>query len=69
MPRMAFYQEGEDDKDMILVHTTIIGVWHEEGGVQKGYPSQEGGLRLIQFESPRWSPKAIQVRAYLGVQE
>jgi hypothetical protein len=41
----------------------------EEEGVQQYFPSQEGGLRLIQFESPRWRPKATQIRAQLEVQE
>jgi hypothetical protein len=67
--RMAFYQEGEDDEDMTLMNTIMIGAWHGEGGVQLVCPSQEGGSRLIQFESPRWRPKAIQVRAHLEVQE
>ena len=31
--------------------------------------SQEGGPRLIRFESPRWRPKTTKVRACLGVQE
>jgi hypothetical protein len=55
------------DEDMIPKHTTMIGTWHGEGGVQQGCPSQEGDSRLIQFESPRWRPKAIHVRAHLGV--
>ena len=65
---MAFRQEGEDDDKMTLMHTTIIGAWHE-GGVQQGCPSQEGGSRLMHFELPRRRPKAIQVRAHLGVQK
>ena len=32
-------------------------------------PNQEGGPRLIRFESPRWRPKETQVRVHLGVQE
>jgi hypothetical protein len=44
------------------MHMSMSCVWSEEG-VQQGFPSQEGGLRLIRFESPRWRPKATQVRA------
>ena len=34
-----------------------------------GCPNQEGGPRLIRFESPRWRPKETQVQVHLGVQE
>jgi hypothetical protein len=68
-PRTAFRQEGEDDEDMAPMHMSMSDAWSEEEGVQQCFPSQEGGLRLIQFESPRWRPKATQVRAQLGVQE
>ena len=49
------------DEDMTPMLTTMFGAW--VGGVvgQQGFPSQEGGLRLIRFESPRWRPKATQV--------
>ena len=67
--RTAFLQEGDDDEDMIPMHTTMIGAWHQERGVQQGCPSHEGGPRLIRFESPRWRPKETQVRVHLGVQE
>jgi hypothetical protein len=65
--RTAFRQEEEDDEDMTPMHMTMIGVWHEKG-VQQGYPSKEGGSRLIQFESPRWSPVTSRVfrNDYLG---
>jgi hypothetical protein len=56
------------DEDMAPIHMSMSDAWSEEG-VQQCFPSQEGGLRLIQFESPRWRPKATQVRAQLGVQE
>jgi hypothetical protein len=68
-PRTAFHQEGENDEDMTPMHTTLIGAWNGVEEVQQGFPSQQGGPRLIQFESPRWRPKAIQVRAQFGVQE
>jgi hypothetical protein len=48
---------------------SMRGAWIGEDGVQQGFPSQEGGPRLIRFECPRWRPKAIQVRAQFGVQE
>jgi hypothetical protein len=59
--------DSVDDADMTLVHTTMIGAWNGVD-VQQGCPSR-GGTRLIRFESPRWRPKAIQVRAQFGVQE
>jgi len=67
-PRTAFRQEGEDDEDMTPMQMTMFGTWY--GGVegQQGCPSQEGGPRLIRFESPRWRPKATQVRVILGLQ-
>ena len=68
-PRMAFLQEGEDDEDTTPMHTTMIGAWHQERGVQQGCPSHEGGPRSIRFESPWWRPKETQVRVHLGVQE
>jgi hypothetical protein len=68
-PRTAFRQEGEDDADMAAMLMSMRGAWIGEDGVQQGFPSQEGGPRLIRFESPRWRPKAIQVRAQFGVQE
>ena len=57
------------DEDMTPMHTTMIGAWYGGVGGQQRCPSQEGGLRLIRFESPRWRPKATQVRGHLGVQE
>jgi hypothetical protein len=51
------------------MHTTIIGAWNRVEEVQQGCISRRGGMRLIRFESPRWRPKAIQVRAQFGIQE
>jgi hypothetical protein len=68
-PRTAFHQEGEDDEDMTPMHMTMFGAWDGGEGGQQGCPSQEGGLRLIWFESPRWRPKATQVRVCLGLQD
>ena len=51
------------------MHMTMFGTWYGGEGGQQGCPSQEGGPRLIRFESPRWRPKATKVRARLGVQE
>ena len=51
------------------MHMTMFGAWYGGEGDQQGCPSQEGGLRLIRFESPRWRPKATQVQARLVVQE
>ena len=48
---------AKSDEYMTFMHATMIGAWHGEGGVQQGCPSQEGGARLMQFESPRWRPK------------
>jgi hypothetical protein len=47
------------DEEMTPMHMTMIGAWNGVEEVQKGFPSQEGGPRLIRFESPRWRPKAI----------
>ena len=52
-PRTAFHQEGEDDEDMTPMHMTIFDPWYGGVGGQQGCPSQEGGPRLIRFESPR----------------
>jgi hypothetical protein len=57
------------DEDMTPMHTTMIGAWNGVEEVQQGFPSQQEGPRLIRFESPRWRPKAIQVRVQFGVQE
>jgi hypothetical protein len=57
------------DEDMTPMHTTMIGAWNGVEEVQQRFPSQQGGPRLIWFESPRWRPKAIQVRVQFGVQE
>jgi hypothetical protein len=65
----AICLSGVNDEDMTPMHTTMIGAWNGVEEVQQGFPSQEGGPRLIRFESPRWRPKAIQVRVQFGVQE
>ena len=49
-PRTTFRQEGEDDEDMPM-HMTMFGTSYGGVGGQQGCPSQEGGSRLIQFES------------------
>jgi hypothetical protein len=64
-----FFKRGKNDEDMATMLMSMSGAWIGEDGVHQGFPSQEGGLRLIRFESPRWRPKAIQVRAQFGVQE
>ena len=51
------------------MHMTMFGTWYGRLGGQQGCPSQEGGPRLIRFESPRWRPKETKVRARLEVQE
>jgi len=51
------------------MHMTILGEWHEDEGDQQVFPSQEGGPKLIWFESPSWRPKTTQVQVHLGVQE
>jgi hypothetical protein len=51
------------DEDMTPMHTIMIGIWNGVEEVQQGCPSRRGGKRLFQFESARWRPKAIQVRA------
>ena len=66
MPGTAFRQEGDDDEDMTPMHMTIFGAWYGGVGCQQRRPSQEGGPRLIRFESLRWRPKATQVRVCLG---
>jgi hypothetical protein len=38
------------------MHMTMISASYGKG-VHQGCPSKEGGLRLIQFESPMWRPK------------
>jgi hypothetical protein len=67
--RTTFLQKGENDEDMTPMHTTMVGVWNGVEEVQQGCPSRRGGTRLIRFESPRWRPKAIQVRAQFDVQK
>jgi hypothetical protein len=57
------------DEDMTPMHTTMVGVWNGVEEVQQGCPSRRGGTRLIRFESLRWRPKAIQVRALFEVKE
>ena len=68
-PRTAFRQEREDDEDMTSIHMTMLEEPYGDQGDQRGCPKQEGGLRLIRFESPRWRPKATQVRVCLGLQD
>ena len=51
------------------MHMTMFGAWYGGLGGQQGCASQEGGPRLIRFESPRWRPKATKVRGRLGVHE
>jgi hypothetical protein len=48
---------------------SMRGAWIGEDEVQQSFPSQEGGPSLIRFDSPRWRPKEIQVRAQFRVQE
>jgi hypothetical protein len=60
---------GRSDEDMAPMHMSMSDAWSEQEGVQQCFPSQQGGLRLIQFKSPRWRPKATHVQAQLGVQE
>ena len=69
MPRTTFRQEREDDEDMTSIHMTMLGEPYGDQGDQQGCPSQEGGPRLIWFESPRWRPKATQVQVCLGLQD
>jgi hypothetical protein len=57
--RTTFLQKGENDEDMATMLMSMRGAWIGEDGVHQGFPSQEGGPRLIRFESPRWRPKAI----------
>ena len=61
-PRTAFRQEREDDEDMTSIHMTMLGEPYGDQGDQRVCTKQEGGPRLIRFESPRWRPKATQVR-------
>ena len=57
-PRTTFRQEREDDEDMTSIHMTMLGEPYGDQGDQRGCPKQEGGPKLIQFESPRWRPKS-----------
>ena len=52
--RTAFRQEGKDDENMTPMHMTMFGAWYGGVGGQQGFSSQEGGPRLIRFESPRF---------------
>jgi len=45
------------DEDMTSMDTVIFGEWHGVLQGHQGCPNQEGGPRLIRFESPRWRPK------------
>ena len=47
------------DEDMTPMYMTMFGTWNGGVGGQQGCPSQEGGLRLIRFESLRWRPKVM----------
>ena len=51
------------------MHMTIFGAWYGGVGGQQWCPCQEGGPRLIRFESLSWRPKATQVRVCLGLQD
>ena len=52
-PRTAFRQEGEDDEDMTSMDMDMGGEWHGVLQDHLGCSNQEGGPRLIRFESPR----------------
>jgi hypothetical protein len=43
---------------MASMHMTMLGESHEGQRDQQGHPNQEGGPKLIRFESPRWRPKS-----------
>jgi hypothetical protein len=45
------------------MHMTILCAWNGVEEVQQECPSRRGGTRPIRFETPRWRPKAIHVRA------
>ena len=60
--RMTFHQEREDDKDMSSMHTAMLGEPYGDQRDQRGCPNQEGGPKLIRFESPKWRPKSSRVR-------
>ena len=61
--------ESLGDEDMTCMRTAILGDWHGDEGGQQGFPSREGGPKLIRFESPSWRPKTTQVRIHFRVQE
>ena len=67
----TFYlnERVDRDEDMTPMHMTMFGAWYGGIGGQQRCPSQEGGPRLIRFESLRCRPKATKVRARLGVLE
>jgi hypothetical protein len=46
------------DEDMASTHMTMLGELHGSQGDQQGHPNQQGGPKLIRFESPRWRPKS-----------
>ena len=52
------------DEDMTPMYMTMFGAWYGGVGGHQGCASQEGGPRLIRFESPRWRPKATQVSIF-----
>ena len=43
---------------MTSMHMTMLGEPYGDQGDQHGCPNQEGGPKLIRFESPRWRPKS-----------
>ena len=47
----------------------MVGEWHRVLQEHLGCPNQEGGPRLIRFESPRWRLEETQLRVHLEVQE
>jgi hypothetical protein len=46
------------DEDMASMHMTMLGESYEGQRDQQGHPNQEGGPKLIRFESPRSRPKS-----------
>ena len=46
------------DEDMTSIHMTMLGEPYGDQGDQRGCPKQDGGPKLIRFESPMWRPKS-----------
>ena len=46
------------DEDMTSIHMTMLGEPYGDQGDQRGCHKQEGGPKLIRFESPRCRPKS-----------